>query len=99
MEFTPDDLKRIARLARIAVADDETAHFSQQLGGVFGLIEQLQAVDTHDIEPLAHPLDVIEHHSQRLRDDVVTELDRREANMANAPARENGLFLVPKVLE
>ncbi len=99
MEFTPDDLKRIARLARIAVADDETAHFSQQLGGVFGLIEQLQAVDTHDIKPLAHPLDVIEHHSQRLRDDVVTELDRREANMANAPARENGLFLVPKVLE
>jgi aspartyl-tRNA(Asn)/glutamyl-tRNA(Gln) amidotransferase subunit C len=99
MEFTPDDLKRIARLARIAVADDEGANFANQLGGVFGLIEQLQAVDTRGVEPLAHPLDVIEHHAQRLRDDVAIEFDRREANMANAPARENGLFLVPKVLE
>lgn len=99
MEFTPDDLKRIARLARIAVTDDEGTNFANQLGGVFGLIEQLQAVDTRGVEPLAHPLDVIEHHAQRLRDDVAIELDRREANMANAPARENGLFLVPKVLE
>lgn len=99
MEFTPDDLKRIARLARIAVDNDESAEFAGQLGGVFGLIEQLQAVDTRGVEPLAHPLDVIEQHSQRLRDDVATEFDRREANMANAPVRENGLFLVPKVLE
>ncbi len=99
MEFTPDDLKRIARLARICLDNDESVEFAGQLGGVFGLIEQLQAVDTRGIEPLAHPLDVIEHHSQRLRDDIATELDRREANMANAPARENGLFLVPKVLE
>ena len=70
-----------------------------QLCGIFGLIDELQAVDTEGVEPLSHPLDVLAGMAQRLREDRVTETDQREANMANAPAQENGLFLVPKVLE
>lgn len=99
MKLTPDDLKRIAHLARIAVSDTEVIALQTQLDGIFGLIDELQAVDTKGIEPLAHPLDIVQPMAQRLREDKVTELDWREANMANAPAAENGLFLVPKVIE
>mgnify|MGYP001271658060 FL=1 len=99
MELHPDDLKRIARLARIAVSEAEMAPLQSQLNGIFGLIDALQAVDTQGITPLAHPLDVVQHLPQRLREDRVTEPDQRAANMANAPAVEAGLFLVPKVIE
>ena len=99
MELLPDDLKRLARLARIALSEDDVLLLQGQLNGVFGLIDELQAVDTRGIEPLAHPLDVLLPLSQRLREDRVTEFDQRSANLANAPAQENGLFLVPKVLE
>ena len=102
MKLTPDDLKRIAHLARIAVSDSEVSALQTQLNGIFGLIDELQAVDTTGIEPLSHPLDVIQHLAQRLREDCVTQPNEREqraANMANAPAEENGLFLVPKVLD
>ena len=99
MELQPEDLRRLARLARIAVSADEVSTLQSQLNGIFGLIDQLQAVDTHGVEPLAHPLDVVTPLSQRLRDDEATEGNRRDANMANAPAAENGLFLVPKVIE
>lgn len=99
MKLTPDELKRIAHLARIAVSEADVATLQTQLTGIFGLIDELQAVDTKGVEPLAHPLDVVQQIAQRLRADVVTEKDAREANMANAPAQEHGLFLVPKVLE
>ena len=99
MELQPDDLKRLARLARITVSADDVLLLQSQLNGIFGLIDQLQAVDTRGIEPLAHPLDVVQPLAQRLREDRVTEADQRNANMANAPARENGLFLVPRVIE
>ena len=99
MKLTPDDLKRIAHLARIAVSDAHVAALQTQLNGIFGLIDELQAVDTKGVEPLSHPLDVLGDFTQRLRDDRVTETDQREVNMANAPAQENGLFLVPKVLD
>jgi len=99
MKLTPDDTKRIAHLARIAVSENEVAALQAQLNAIFGLIDALQAVDIEGVEPLSHPLDVIQDLSQRLREDRVTESDAREANMANAPARENGLFLVPKVLD
>jgi len=99
MELQPDDLKRLAGLARIAVTDAEVAALRTQLNGIFGLIDELQAVDTAGIEPLSHPLDIVRPMSQRLREDRVTELDNRSANLANAPAQENGLFLVPKVLD
>ena len=99
MKLTPDDLKRIAHLARIAVSDADVARLQTELSGIFGLIDALQAVDTNGIEPLSHPLDVVADMAQRLREDRVTESDQRAANMANAPAEENGLFLVPKVLD
>ena len=99
MKLTSDDLKRIAHLARIAVTEDDVALMQTQLNGIFGLIDDLQAVDTKDVETLSHPLDIVQDMGQRLREDRITEVDRREANMANAPAQENGLFLVPKVLE
>ena len=99
MQFQPDEFKQLARLARIAVSPDDLATMPSQLQNIFGLIDQLQAVDSAGIEPLAHPLDIVQPMAQRLREDKVTELDWREANMANAPAAENGLFLVPKVIE
>jgi len=99
MKLTPDDLKRIAHLARIAVTETDVSRMQAQLSGIFGLIDALQAVDTKGVEPLSHPLDIVQDMAQRFREDRITEADRREANMANAPAQENGLFLVPKVLE
>ena len=99
MKLTPDDLKRIAHLARIAVSEADVSDMQAQLNGIFGLIDDLQAVDTKGAEPLSHPLDIVQDMAQRLREDRITEADRREANMANAPAQENGLFLVPKVLD
>ncbi|MEO8101963.1 MAG: Asp-tRNA(Asn)/Glu-tRNA(Gln) amidotransferase subunit GatC [Betaproteobacteria bacterium] len=99
MELQPDDLKRLARLARIAVSDDEVMLLKGQLNGIFGLIDELQSVNTGGIEPLAHPLDIVQPMAQRLREDRVSEFDQRSANLANAPAQENGLFLVPRVIE
>ena len=99
MELKPDDIKRLARLSRIAVSETDIAALCGPLNGILALIDQLEAVDTTGVVPLAHPLDVIESLSQRLREDRVTEIDQREANLANAPAKENGLFLVPKVIE
>jgi aspartyl-tRNA(Asn)/glutamyl-tRNA(Gln) amidotransferase subunit C len=99
MKLTPDELKRIAHLARVAVSEADVLTLQTQLDGIFGLIDDLQAVDTTGVEPLSHPLDVVADMAQRLREDRVTESDQRDANMANAPAQENGLFLVPKVLE
>jgi aspartyl-tRNA(Asn)/glutamyl-tRNA(Gln) amidotransferase subunit C len=95
MSLTHQDVARIARLARIAVTDEEIAATGAQLNNIFGLIEKMQAVNTEGIEPMAHPQDV----SLRLRDDVVTETDRREAFQAVAPQVASGLFLVPKVIE
>ena len=99
MQLQPDEFTHLARLARVAVSPDDLATMPSQLQSIFGLIDQLQAVDTSGIEPLAHPLDIVQPMAQRLREDKVTELDWREANMANAPVTENGLFLVPKVIE
>ena len=95
MSLTPDQLQRIALLARIDVAPAEAAGVTERLNRVLGLIDQLQAVDTRGIEPMSHALDVV----QRLRPDEVTEPDAREANQKTAPAVEAGLYLVPKVIE
>ena len=99
MELQPDDLKRLARLARIGVSEDDVQKLQKQFKGIFGLIDELQAVDTRGIDPLAHPLDVVQPMAQRLREDRVTEFNQRNENLANAPSQENGLFLVPKVIE
>jgi aspartyl-tRNA(Asn)/glutamyl-tRNA(Gln) amidotransferase subunit C len=95
MSLTPDDLKRIATLARIEVAEPEAAGVAERLNRVLGMIDQLQAVDTAGIEPMSHALEVV----QRLRFDEVTEPDRREDYQKVAPAVEQGLYLVPKVIE
>ena len=95
MSFTIEQIRRLARLARIEVSDAEVEQTRVQLNGIFELIEQLQAADTRGIAPMAHAFDAV----QRLREDSVTESDRREAYQAVAPEVETGLYLVPKVLE
>jgi aspartyl-tRNA(Asn)/glutamyl-tRNA(Gln) amidotransferase subunit C len=99
MSLSDDQVRRIARLARIAVRPEESKEALDRLNRVLGLIDQLQAVDTTGIEPMAHPLDAQLSGGQRLRPDQVTETDRREAYQAVAPAVQDGLYLVPKVIE
>jgi len=95
MSLSPDDVKRIARLARIETSDAEAQATQVQLNSIFDLIATMQAVDTRGIAPMAHAQEVY----QRLRADVVTETDRHAAFQAIAPAVENDLYLVPKVIE
>ena len=99
MSLTPDQLQRIALLARIAVKPDEAGGVTERLNQVLGLIDQLQAVDTRGIEPMSHALDAQLAMQQRLRPDAVAEPDLREEIQAVAPAVERGLYLVPKVIE
>jgi aspartyl-tRNA(Asn)/glutamyl-tRNA(Gln) amidotransferase subunit C len=95
MSLTLDDVKKVARLARLSVTETEAQAAHAQLSGIFGLIADMQAVDTTGIAPMSHAQDV----SQRLREDGVTESDQRAAFQAVAPQVENGLYLVPKVIE
>ncbi|MBL8382812.1 MAG: Asp-tRNA(Asn)/Glu-tRNA(Gln) amidotransferase subunit GatC [Burkholderiales bacterium] len=95
MSLSIDDVTRIAHLARISITAEEAHATLAQLNDIFGMIERLARVDTEGIEPMSHPLG----GAQRLREDRVTEADAREENMKNAPAREDGLFLVPRVIE
>jgi len=94
-----EDVKRIAHLSHLAISEDEAKATLEQLLKVFNLVEQMQSVDTDGIEPLAHPIEQIMTMAQPLREDVVTEVDQRDAYMKNAPAEHEGLFLVPKVIE
>ena len=95
MSLSDDQIRRIASLARIAVAEDEAEVVLERLNRVLGLIDQLQAVDTTGIEPMSHALDLV----QPLRPDRVTESDQRAGFQSGAPAVEGGLYLVPKVIE
>ena len=95
MSLTLEDVKRIAHLARIEVGETEAEGYLRQLSNIFELVEQMQAVDTTGIAPMAHAQDVV----LRLRPDTVIETDRREAYQAVAPQTEAGLYLVPKVIE
>lgn len=95
MSLNLEDVARIALLSRIELSATEREGTRDQLNGILGFIEQLQAVDTTGIEPMAHAVDVV----QRLRPDEVTETDRRADFQAVAPETEAGLYLVPKVLE
>ncbi|MGH8777532.1 Asp-tRNA(Asn)/Glu-tRNA(Gln) amidotransferase subunit GatC [Paraburkholderia sp.] len=99
MALTLTDVKRIAHLARLELADEEAGHTLAQLNDFFGLVERMQAVDTTGIEPLAHPIEQIEDVALRLRNDAVTETVRREDFQKPAPAVQDGLYLVPRVLE
>jgi len=95
MALDLEQIRRVARLARITVNEAEARASAEQLNGVMDLIAQMQAVDTTGIAPMSHALDVV----QRLRADVVSETDQRSAYQAIAPAVEAGLYLVPKVIE
>ena len=95
MSLSPDEVGKIAFLARLSIQEQNIEQYSQDLSNIFGLVEQMNAVDVKNIEPMAHPQDAM----QRLRDDVVTETNQREKLMNNAPLTEAGLFLVPKVLD
>lgn len=99
MALTSQDIARIARLARLELGSHESERMLTQLNGFFELVEQMRAVDTAGIEPLAHPLDAARDIPLRLREDVASEPVDREANQRSAPAVERGLFLVPKVIE
>ena len=95
MALTRADVERAARLARIAVDDAEADAVLEQLGRIFGMIEEMQAVDVAGVEPMAHARDV----TLRLREDVVTEPVQRDLFQSIAPRVEAGLYLVPKVIE
>ncbi len=99
MSLSPDQIRRIARLARIDLRADQSATVLERLNRVLGLIDQLQAVDTEGIEPMSHALDAQLPQGQPLRVDAVTESDRRGEFQAVAPAVADGLYLVPKVIE
>lgn len=99
MPLSSLDIARIANLARLELSLDESARLLYQTNDFFNIVEKMRAVDTTGIEPLAHPLDTIQAMSLRLRDDIASEPNNREANQQTAPAIENGLFLVPKVIE
>jgi aspartyl-tRNA(Asn)/glutamyl-tRNA(Gln) amidotransferase subunit C len=99
MSLTPHDIARIANLARLELQSSESDRLLTQLNGFFSIVEAMRAVETTGIEPLAHPVAVIQDVALRLRDDVASEPNQREANQRSAPAVERGLFLVPKVIE
>ena len=99
MSLDASDIARIASLARLQLASDESERMLSQINGFFDLVERMRSVDTAGVEPLAHPVAAVEDVTLRLRDDVASEPDNREANQKSAPAVEAGLFLVPKVIE
>jgi aspartyl-tRNA(Asn)/glutamyl-tRNA(Gln) amidotransferase subunit C len=101
MSLSSADISRIANLARLELAPAEGERMLAQINDFFSIVEQMRAVDTAGIEPLSHPTmaAVCGEAALRLRDDVASEPDNREANQKSAPAVEGGLFLVPKVIE
>jgi len=95
MALERSEVEKIAHLARLDLKDDDLPRTTETLNNILGLIDRMQAVDTSGVEPLAHPLET----TQRLRRDEVTESNQRDAYQAIAPAVENGLYLVPRVIE
>ena len=99
MSLTLPDIDRLAQLARLDLSSSEREHLLTDLNAFFAVVEQMRAVSTDGVEPLSHPLCAVQDMPLRLRDDVVTEGDIREAAMRNAPDAQDGLFLVPRVVE
>lgn len=95
MSLDKEDVEKIAHLARLALVEADIPEYTRNLSNILDLVEQMGKVDTRGVTPMAHPLDM----SQRLRADEVTESNQREHFQAHAPSVENGLFLVPKVIE
>jgi aspartyl-tRNA(Asn)/glutamyl-tRNA(Gln) amidotransferase subunit C len=95
MSIDVDEVKKIARLACLDVKDADIQSYATNLSNILDLVEQMNAVDTTGVTPMSHPFEAV----QRLREDVVTDENRRDDFMAIAPASEDGLYLVPKVIE
>jgi aspartyl-tRNA(Asn)/glutamyl-tRNA(Gln) amidotransferase subunit C len=95
MSLTPDQVRQVAHLARLELKNEQVEHYATQLSNILGMVDRLTAVNTDGVSVMAHPLDMV----QRLRPDVVTEADQREVFQEHAPAVQDGLFLVPKVIE
>lgn len=95
MSLKKEDIENIAHLARLAISEDDIPEYARNLSNILEMVEQMNAVDTAGVTPMAHPLDA----HQRLRGDKVTEENQREHFQQNAPLVEAGLYLVPKVIE
>ena len=95
MSIKSEDVHKIARLAQLNLSADEAASLSHEITNILGLVAQMEAVDTNNVEPMTHPFDA----QLRLRADEVTAQDRREALQASAPDAQNGLYRVPKVID
>jgi aspartyl-tRNA(Asn)/glutamyl-tRNA(Gln) amidotransferase subunit C len=99
MSLNSQDIARIANLARLELHPEESERMLAQINGFFDIVEKMRAVDTTGVEPLTHPVAAVQEVALRLREDVASEPNQREANQQSAPAVERGLFLVPKVIE
>ena len=99
MSLNAQDIARIANLARLELQPQESERMLAQINGFFAIVEKMRAVDTSGVAPLTHPVGAVQDVALRLREDVASEPNRREANQQSAPAVERGLFLVPKVIE
>jgi aspartyl-tRNA(Asn)/glutamyl-tRNA(Gln) amidotransferase subunit C len=99
MSLNAQDIARIANLARLELQPEESERMLAQINGFFAIVEKMRAVDTSGVEPLTHPVAAVQPVALRLRDDVASEPNEREANQQSAPAVERGLFLVPKVID
>lgn len=95
MSLDSDDVKRIAKLARLAIDELDIPGYANNLSNILNLVQQMESINTDDVAPMAHPLDAV----QRLRVDEVTETDQRDHFQQQAPRTENGLYLVPRVIE
>ena len=95
MKFNNKDIFKIAKLSRVAISEEDCEKYSNELGNIFDLINQMQAIDTSDVEPMYNPHDM----TLNLREDVVTEKNKRDEYQEVAPKTESGLYLVPKVIE
>ena len=95
MSLKQDEITKIANLAKLNISDEQMGEYENRLSSILDLVEQMNNVDTSGVEPMAHPL----HMVQRLREDVVTEENQREHFQENAPSVEKGLFVVPKVID
>ncbi|MDT0619100.1 Asp-tRNA(Asn)/Glu-tRNA(Gln) amidotransferase subunit GatC [Salinisphaera sp. P385] len=95
MSLKPEQVRKVAFLARLRLDEDRVPEYANELSGILGLVDQLERADTDGVEPMAHPLDL----AARLRVDAVSEGDQRDAFQAIAPATEGGLYLVPRVIE
>lgn len=95
MALDNDTVHNIARLARLQISDSEVEKYASELGNILALVEQMEAADTSGVEPMTHPFDA----TLRLREDQVTENNQRDKFQAVAPQKQDGLYLVPKVID